>query len=154
MAGLLSDTETTSSDSCEIRDIIGLPGLFEAKTKEFLKQKYIKEGLSIKQIADEISSSRSFVWDALKRFEIPIRSRSEGQKKGRKSQTRYGVRILNGFETPHLGEQRVIVAAKEMCEQGLSLRKIAQILTKMGAPTKCQGRSWHPEMVSRILKFG
>ncbi len=153
MAGLLSDTETTSSDLSEIRDIIGLPGLFEAKTKEFLTRKYITEGLSIKQIADEISSSRSFVWDALKRFEIPIRSKSAGQAKGRKSQPRYGVRMLNGIETPHLGELRVIVAAKEMHDQGLSLRKIAQILTKMGAPTKCQGRSWHPEMVSRILKL-
>lgn len=40
MADLLSDTETTSSDVSEIRDIIGLPGLFEAKTKEFLTQKY------------------------------------------------------------------------------------------------------------------
>ncbi|MBC7428303.1 MAG: hypothetical protein H7336_06810 [Bacteriovorax sp.] len=85
MAGLLSDTEATSADVDEIRDIIGLPGLFEAKTKEFLTQKYISEGLSFKQIADEISSSLSFVWDALKRFEIPIRSRSEGQKKGHKS---------------------------------------------------------------------
>lgn len=153
MADLVVTTETTSSNVSEIRDIIGLPGLFEAKTKEFLTQEYIKEGLSIQQIADEISSSRSFVWDALKRFEIPIRSRSEGQKKGRKSQTRYGVRMVNGFETSHLGEQRVIVAAKEMYEQGLSLRKVAQILTKMGAPTKCRGRSWHPEMVSRILKL-
>ncbi|MFZ3230215.1 MAG: recombinase family protein [Pseudobdellovibrio sp.] len=153
MAGLFATTQTTFSNLGEISDIIGLPGLYEAKTKEFLTQKYIKEGLSIKQIADEISSSRSFVWDALKRFEIPIRNRSEGQKKGHKSQSRYGVRKVNGFETPHLGEQRVIIAAKEMHEQGLSLRKIAQILTKMGAPTKCQGRSWHPEMVNRILKF-
>ncbi|MBC7466992.1 MAG: recombinase family protein [Bdellovibrio sp.] len=153
MACLYVPTQTTSADIIEIRDILGLPGLFEAKTKEFLTQKYIKEGLSIKQIAEEISSSRSFVWDALKRFEIPIRSRSEGQKKGHKSQAKYGIRMVNGFETSHLGEQRVIVAAKEMHELGLSLRKIAQILTKMGAPTKCQGRSWHPEMVSRILKF-
>ena len=151
MAGLRSDTQTNCAESDEVSDFIGLPGLFEAKTKEFLTQKYIIEGLSIYQISNEISSSRSFVWEALKRFGIPIRTKSEGQKRGRKSQPRYGMRILNGIETALLGEQRVIVAAKEMHAQGLSLRKIAQILTKMGAPTKCQGRSWHPEMVKRIL---
>jgi len=56
-----------------------------------------------------------------------------------------------GREVPHLAEQRVIQAVLDMRSQGLSLRQIARFLSQSGVPTKCRGKSWHPQMVNRIL---
>ena len=42
-------------------------------------------------------------------------------------------------------------AVLEMRRQKLSLRQIALFLTKIGAPTKQRGVSWHPQMVKRLL---
>lgn len=50
-----------------------------------------------------------------------------------------------------MGEVRVINTIQEMAKQGLSLRKICKFLDTIGAPTKCRGKSWHPEMINRIL---
>lgn len=109
----------------KIIDSIDLPWKNEAANKDFLIQKYIVEGLSMNQIAVLIGASKLTVWHALKDFGIPTRSKSQGQKKGRKSQMRYGYRRVNGAETPHLGEQRMIGVVQDLNQQGLSLRRIA-----------------------------
>ena len=57
-----------------------------------------------------------------------------------------------GREVPHVGEQRVIRMVKDFREDGLSLRRIAKLLTKFGVPTKNHAKEWHPEMVRRLLK--
>jgi hypothetical protein len=46
---------------------------------------------------------------------------------------------------------RVIEAARDMRQNGMSLRQIAKFLTKIGVPTKRRGVGWHPEMVKRLL---
>lgn len=70
---------------------------------------------------------------------------------GRQSQPKYGERRVNGAVVEYKQEQKVISAVKQMQELGLSLRQIAQYLSTMGVPTKCDGKKWHPEMVKRIL---
>jgi len=50
-------------------------------------------------------------------------------------------------------EQRVIVVVRELREQGFSLRKIARILNSMRVATKCGAKSWHPEMIRRIIDY-
>jgi hypothetical protein len=119
------------------------------KNKVFLTQKYMIEGRSIAQIADEICSSKDAVRNGLKKFDIPVRS--VHKHNGHPSQPRYGSRLEKGRLIPHLNENRAIDAAHEMHRQGLSLRQIARILTQLKIPTKCRGKSWHPQMVKRIL---
>ena len=57
-----------------------------------------------------------------------------------------------GKEVPHVGEQRVIKMVKDFREDGLSLRRIAKLLTKFGVPTKNHAKKWHPEMIRRLLQ--
>ena len=119
------------------------------KNKAFLTQKYVTEGCSVAQIAEEICSSKDAVRNGLIGFGIPIRE--PRQHHGHPSQPRYGQLMNHGRAVPHLTEQRTVQAISEMHQQGLSLRQIARILTQMKIPTKCRGRSWHPQMVKRVL---
>ena len=114
-----------------------------------LHQKYIVEGLSIRQIAEEFLSSREAVRMGLINAGIPLREACKPH--GRQSQPKFGERRLNGMVVEYKQEQKVIRAAIQMQEQGLSLRQIAKNLSTMGIPTKCDGKKWHPEMVKRIL---
>lgn len=115
----------------------------------FLHQKYVVEGRSAAQIADEIFSSKSTVLKALKEHQIEIREPHTPH--GNPSQCRYGKKKWGGREVDHSVEQKVVKAVIEMKESNMGLRKIAQILTQTGLPTKGSSKTWHPEMVRRIL---
>lgn len=119
------------------------------KNKFFIHQKYVVEGLSAKQIAREIFSSKMAVLDALYFFEIPIREPHYNH--GHPSQPRYGQRVHNNALVDHLVEQKVIAIIRDLHAQGFSLRKIARILNGMRVATKCHGKGWHPQMVRRVL---
>lgn len=121
------------------------------KNPSFVHQKYVVEGLSIREIACEIFSSKEAVRNALRRFEIPIRE-SHMPHNGRISCPSYGTKLRSGRASPHVAEQQMIETIKDLRAQGLTLRKVAKILTNMGVPTKKRGKSWHPEMVKRILE--
>lgn len=121
------------------------------KNKSFLTQKYVQEGLSIAQIADEIRSSKDAIRKGLMQHNIPIREPRNHH--GNPSQARYGRQVRKGREVDHQVEQRTIQAIKELHSQKLSLRQIAKILNQMKVPTKCRGKSWHPQMVKRILDY-
>ena len=120
------------------------------KDKAFVHQKYVIEGLSIKEIAREIFSSKAAISNALRRFDIPVREAHKPHN-GRVSSPSYGTKLRSGRASPHVAEQQMIETIKELRAQGLTLRKVAEILTNMGVPTKKRGKSWHPEMVKRIL---
>lgn len=122
------------------------------KDKDLLHEKYVREGLSIAQIATHFFSSKEAVRKGL--IDAGIKLREPHRPHGRPSQPRYGERIVHGQARPHLAEQRTINAVRDLREQGLTLRQIARFLDQIGAPTKCRGRKWHPEMVSRILQAG
>lgn len=116
----------------------------------FLTQKYVKEGLSARQIAFEISSSKTSVLNALRYYGIPIRESHKPHS--HPSQTKFGEKIRKGKAVPHFAEKRAIDTVKLLKAEGLSLRKISAVLNEMKIPTKQRGKSWHPEMVRRILK--
>jgi hypothetical protein len=109
------------------------------------------EGLSVAQIASQISSSKAAVLNNLRSFEIPVRRAN--QPHGRPSQPRYGQRVKGGRTEAHLPEKRVIKTVLDLRSVGMSLRQIARYLDKAGVPTKARGKKWHPEMVNRILRF-
>ena len=155
--GITSKWRTLDNLSCGVSSDFYAPDIIELiyippyKDKFFLHQKYVKEGLSIKQISELIFSSKDAVRNGLLRFGIPIREAH--QPHGRPSRPKFGKQIRKGVETAHLAEQRVVRAVLNMRAQGLSLRQIARFLTEIGVPTKCRGKSWHPEMVRRVIEF-
>lgn len=114
-----------------------------------LHQKYVVEGLSIRQIAKEFLSSKEAVRMGLMNAGILMRERYRPH--GRQSQIKFGQRRVNSKVVDYNKEQKIIASAKQMFEQGLSLRQIAKNLSAMGVPTKCKGKKWHPEMVRRML---
>ncbi len=107
------------------------------------------EGLTIRQIADEFLSSKEAVRIGL--INAGIQLREAGKPHGRQSQAKYGQHRVSGKVIDYKKEQKIIVSAQQMWEQGLSLRQIAKNLSAMGVPTKCNGKKWHPEMVRRLL---
>jgi len=64
---------------------------------------------------------------------------------------RFEDKIRKGKAVDHKAEKRVVETVKMLKADGMSLRKIAKILDQMKIPTKCRGKSWHPEMVKRVL---
>jgi len=120
------------------------------KNSFFLQRKYISFGLSARQIATEIFSSKTAVLNALARFGIPVRDPHFNH--GNPSQPRFGKRFQKRYLIDDAIEQRVIQVVSELRAQGLSFRKIAKVLTKMRVATKCLAKSWHPEMVRRIVE--
>ena len=120
------------------------------RNKSFLQQKYVQEGLSVRQIADLVISSKELVRSELKREGIPLRN--ESNHHGRPAQAKFGRKVIKGREADHKAERRVVEAISQMKGEGLSLRAIARCLDQMRVPTKNQGKKWHPEMVKRILE--
>jgi SOS response regulatory protein OraA/RecX len=89
------------------------------------------------------------VRNGLERFGIEIREKS--QHHGNPAQEKYGQRKVKKSLVDHKVEQRTIEAIAQMKDEGLSLRAIARCLNQMKVPTKKRGKSWHPEMVRRVL---
>lgn len=111
---------------------------------------YVEKGLSIRQIADQIFWSKETVRASL--HEMGIEIREPCHHHGRKSQPRFGERLVKGKIIEHKGEQKVIQSVVEMRGQGLSLRQIAGLLEELEVPTKGGALKWHPQMVKNILK--
>ena len=122
------------------------------RNPSFLQQKYVVEGLSLTQISEQISSSKEAVRKGLERCGIPVREAHKPH--GRPSQLRFDQKFRRGRVDIHKVEQRLIDAARDLQTQGLSLRQIAQTMTRLKIPTKCNGQAWHPQMVKRILGSG
>jgi len=116
---------------------------------DFLHQKYVVEGLSIRQISELTASSKDTIRTALHRNKIEVRER--GQHHGNPSQLKYGMKRNKLNSDVHKTKQRTIDSVRQMRQEGLSLRAIARCLNLMKVPTKNRGVKWHPEMVRRIL---
>lgn len=129
--------------------IIHYSHTFAYKNKFFLTQKYVVEGLSARQIATQIFSSKSTVTANLARFGIPLRD--PHLPHGNPSQPKYGDKIRKGKAVDHVAEKRVVETVRMLNADGISLRKIARMLDQMKIPTKCRGKKWQAEMVRRIL---
>lgn len=155
MAGLGQAERTVSSPLSQkayLFEIIEFIHRHPWRSRTFLEEKYVKNGRSIAQIAEETLSSRAAVRDALIEFGIPLKQ--QGKPGLRPAQVPYGYRRSDGLLVPHLGEQRVIQSVRKMSSDGLSYRKICDFLTSVGVPTKNQGKGWQPEMIRRILTRG
>jgi len=121
------------------------------RNESFLRQKYLEEGLSTRQIAALIFSSRSTVSAALKRYAIPLRDADQTQWY-RRGQVGYGRRIVNGRVVAHQRELETVERMAALRDQGFSYWKVADILNSMGVPTKSRRAKWQAATVMKILK--
>lgn len=121
----------------------------KALNPDVLHRKYIDEGLSLRQIANQEMSSKESVRSALLRSDVKLRGKSRHH--GNPGQLKYGMKRKGQHQSEHKQETRVIYAVRQMRDEGLSFRAIARCLDQMKVPTKNKGRKWHPEMVRRVL---
>jgi Recombinase len=135
----------------EVTEIIEFTVIAKHKDEFFLRQKYLSEGLSTRQISDLIFSARSTVVEALKGFGIPIRD-ADKTPWYRRGQVGYGTRVVNGRLTVNQREVDSIKKIAELRDKGFSYRKIAEILNAMGVPTKSRRAQWQAATVMKILK--
>jgi hypothetical protein len=119
------------------------------KNKSFLHQKYIEEGLSCSEIAEQIFSARTTVLKYLKIHNIPIREVGINQKRVRG--LAFGQKIQGRITAKHQKELSAIEKMKELRDKGFSYWKIADILNAMKIPTKTRRGKWHARTIHAIL---
>ncbi|MAE73536.1 MAG: hypothetical protein CL675_05530 [Bdellovibrionaceae bacterium] len=121
----------------------------ESISADVLRQKYLENRLSMRDIAKEFMCSKTQVRNLLLKHEIPLREPSKYHKDHSRS---FGKRQVNGEAVDHKKELRIIETIKGMREEGMTARAIARTLDTMKIPTKKQGKGWHHHMVITILK--
>ncbi len=104
----------------------------------------------MRQISAETFHSKQAISDALKVG--GVRLRAVGQGHGNPSQLRFGYRKEKGSVVPHMGEQQVIRAIRDLRGEGMTFRQIAQRMTILKIPSKNGKKKWHPMMVKRALE--
>ena len=114
-----------------------------------LRQKYLVDRLSIRDIAREFACSKTRVRDILLNYNIPLRRRSQPPQD---RWTTYGKRRLKGKVIDHKAELRAVATIKQMYAEGNNTSAIARILNTMKIPTKHQGKGWQQNTVAKILK--
>jgi len=121
----------------------------ESLSDDVLRQKYLENRLSMRDIAREFMCSKTQVRSLLLKYQIPLREPSKCHKDHSRS---YGKRKVNGEAVDHKKELRIIETIKKMHEEGMGARAIARTLDTMKISTKKQGNGWHHHMVITILK--
>lgn len=116
------------------------------KTKTFLYQKYVLEGLSIPQIMALTMSSKTTVKRYLHKAHIQLRL--EDLTLGPPS---YGERRLNGRKVQNKAELEIAERIKDLSEQGLSATQIAKLFCTLNLPSK-KGGKWYAKTILTILK--
>lgn len=119
-------------------------------SESVLKQEYLENGLSTRDIAKEFACSKTHIRDLLVKYKIPLKNPYQSPKHNGRA---YGKKKVNGRVVIHKAEQRTIETIKNMYkEEGLHPKAIARLLDTMKVPTKHQGKSWHHHTITTILK--
>ena len=146
----LDNTYTPSATEHFISDFIEFQVKPWFRNVDFLRQKYLEEGLSTQQIADLVGSARSTVSRNLKAFKIRLRSEDEARKL-HKVRVPYGQRLENGKAVPCKSEQEVITMIKNLRDKEMGLQAIADFLNATGIKTKTRKAKWQAATVWYIL---
>ena len=113
-----------------------------------LRQKYLTDRLSMRDIAHEFSCSKTHIRDLLLKHKIPLRQPYKYHDRW----YAYGKRRVGGKTIEHKAELRTITTIKQMYSEGVSTTAITRCLNTMKIPTKQQGKGWHRNTVVKILK--
>jgi len=119
------------------------------KNKSFLHQKYVVEGLTCGEIADQIFSARTTILKYLKLHGIPVRETGTNQK--RKRGLGYGQKVQCRHIENHQREQENIKKMRELRDKGYSYWKIAEVFNTLKIPTKTRKGKWHAKTIQQIL---
>ena len=119
-------------------------------SESVLKQKYLKNYLSTRQIAKEFSCSKTKIRNLLLKYKIPLRKPSRCHYK-RNSRT-YGKKKVSGKIVDHKRELKIIENVKELYIKGVGPNTIAKVLSAMKIPTKQYKKDWHHRTIIKLLK--
>ncbi len=114
----------------------------------FLRQKYVVERASIKEIAAEIFSSPSTVHKYLRKFDIPLRAVDDKNR----NRLAFGEAWRARRVASHKRELEAIGKMRKLRGQGFSYWKIADVLNSWAVPTKTRRGKWHARSVQQILE--
>lgn len=117
------------------------------RSKNFLLQKYVEEGLSPSEIAQQIFSCRSTVVRYLEHHGIELRAEDRSCIAGRI----FGQRRVAGKVRAVKREQETIEKMIELRRQGHSYEKIANILNTMKIQTHKKKGPWYAKTVRQVL---
>ena len=115
-----------------------------------LKQKYLKNYLSIREIAKEFSCSKTKIRSLLLKYKIPLREPSKCHHKY--NSCTYGKKKVNGQTLDHKRELKTIKIIKELYVKGINPNTIAKVLSTMKIPTKQHKKDWHHQTIINLLK--
>ncbi len=118
--------------------------------EDVLRQKYLVERLSIRQIAGELVSSKATISKYLHRYGIKVKKRGTKElapPNPAYGERRYGNRVVKNHE-----EQKVISLILNLHEAGYSFRAIARTLNESGVQTRKRSSRWHHWVVAEIVK--
>ena len=119
-------------------------------SKSVLKQKYLKNRLSIREIAKEFSFSKTKTRSLLLKYKIPLRQPANCHYKY-DSRT-YGKKRVNGQIVDYKKELKTIEIIKELYVKGINPNTIAKVLSTMKIPTKQHKKDWHHHTIINLLK--
>ena len=129
-----------------ITDKIQLPKIWVLRNKSYIERLYCNNHLSIREIARKLNVSHSSVFAAIKRYG----SLQQVKDRKRKGQIPFGFEYINYQLLKKKDEQEVIRMIRQLKENGLSLREIADKLNNKLIPTKNNG-IWHANTIRKIL---
>lgn len=119
------------------------------KNPNVLRQKYLEEGLTVKQLGVLLGCGPTTIKKQLRHYNI---KKSEIQEIRHKANLKYGQKIVAGQVQEHKQEAHIKQAILDMYKsQGLSVTAIARLLTQMKVPTKKRGKGWDHSVVIEIL---
>ncbi len=112
-----------------------------------LIQKYCLEGLSLREIATQFSSSKTTIREQIIKYGIELRGRGGDDV----FKERYGSKRDKYRTRKTRSEHRAIKIMIDLRARGLSYRRIAELLTEMKIPTKTGLDKWHNNVVREII---
>lgn len=115
------------------------------RSKSFLNQKYVVEGLSARQIAVLIDCGHSTINSTLIRHGIKKKKQASGW-------LTYGTKMEGGKRVAHYREQQVIGQISRKREVGWSYQKISDWLSGRGIRTPAGQTRWYHSTVKRIYE--
>lgn len=131
----------------QLVDTITLSSKNPIPDKIFLNDKYVKEGLSSKEIAVMTFSLRPTITKLLKKHNIPLKTVTRKINGGHV----YGFRKYGGKSIELKKEQEVIELIKSYRASGYSYQKIGDILNEEGIHTKERRGYWYSKVVRQIF---
>lgn len=130
----------------QVIDTIQLPAPKPTLTESFLKEKYLKEGLSSKEIASLAFSSRATVTNYLNKYGIPLKKVTRRNNGG----TVFGFRKYGGKSITLKKEQDIMELIKLYRSKGYSYQKVADLLNEQQIGTKTKKGFWYSKVVRQI----